>query len=79
MQLMPSALDIGQWETSRVDDRIRLLPSRHASCHNDNGCEEEPRVSWQERVNDQELIYTRAIGLLASSREINYNDVLAFE
>ena len=54
-----------------------LLPYRHASCH--NGCEEEPRVIWQERVNDQELIYTRVIGLLASSREISYNDVLAFE
>ncbi len=31
------------------------------------------------RVYDQELIYARVIGLLASSREINFNDVLAFE
>ena len=28
---------------------------------------------------DQELIYARIIALLASSREINFNDVLAFE
>ena len=33
----------------------------------------------KERVYDQELIYARVIGLLASSREINFNDVLAFE
>ena len=33
----------------------------------------------KERVYDQELIYTRVIGLLTSSREINFNDVLAFE
>ena len=31
----------------------------------------------KERVYDQELIYARVIGLLASSREINFNDVLA--
>ena len=30
-------------------------------------------------VSDQELMYSRVIGLLASSREINFNDVLAFE
>ena len=33
----------------------------------------------KERVYDQELIYARVIGLLASSREINFNYVLAFE
>ena len=33
----------------------------------------------KERAYDQELIYARVIGLLASSREINFNDVLAFE
>ena len=33
----------------------------------------------KERIYDQELIYTRVIGLLASSREIKFNDVLAFE
>ena len=33
----------------------------------------------KERVYDQEHIYARVIGLLASSREINFNDVLAFE
>ena len=55
-----------------------LLPSPQARCH--TGCEEEPRVSWKERVYDQELIYARfIIGLFASSREINFNDVLAFE
>ena len=32
----------------------------------------------KERVYDQELIYARVIGLLASSREINFNYVLAF-
>ena len=32
----------------------------------------------KERVYDQELIYARVIGLLASSRDINFNDVLAF-
>ena len=40
MQIIPSSLDIGQWKTEFV-----ILPSRQASCH--NGCEEEPRVSWQ--------------------------------
>ena len=56
-----------------------LFPFRQASCH--NGCEDEPRVSstGKERLYDQELIYARVIGLLASSREINCNDVLAFE
>ena len=33
----------------------------------------------KERVYDQELIYARVIGLLASSREINFDDVLAYE
>ena len=33
----------------------------------------------KERVYDQELIYARVIGLFASSREINFNDILAFE
>ena len=33
----------------------------------------------KERVYDQELIYARCIVLLASSREINFNYVLAFE
>ena len=33
----------------------------------------------KERVYDQELIYARVTGLLASSREINFNYVLAFE
>ena len=33
----------------------------------------------KERVYDQELIYACAIGLHACSREINFNDVLAFE
>ena len=33
----------------------------------------------KERAYDQEHIYARVIGLLASSREINFNDVLAFE
>ena len=33
----------------------------------------------KERVYHQELICARVIGLLASSREINFNDVLAFE
>ena len=33
----------------------------------------------KERVYDQELIYARVIGRLASSREINFNDVLALE
>ena len=58
-------------------DSIYILPSRQASCH--NGCEEEPHVSWQKRVYDQKLIYARVIGLLASSREINFNYVSAFE
>ena len=31
------------------------------------------------RVDDKELMYTRVIGLLESSREINFNYVLAFE
>ena len=31
------------------------------------------------RVYDQELIYARAIGLLASSREIDFDDVLNYE
>ena len=29
----------------RAMENFILLPSRQASCH--NGCEEEPRVSWQ--------------------------------
>jgi len=33
----------------------------------------------QVRVYDQELIYARVIGLRASSREINFDDVLEFE
>ena len=33
----------------------------------------------KERVYDQELIYASVIDLIASSREINFNDVLAFE
>ena len=33
----------------------------------------------KERVYDQELINARVIGLLASSREINFDDVLAYE
>ena len=33
----------------------------------------------KERVYDQELIYACIIGLLASSREINFNYMLAFE
>ena len=33
----------------------------------------------KERAYDQELIYARGIGLLASSREINFTDVMAFE
>ena len=33
----------------------------------------------KKRGYDQELIYAGVIGLLASSREINFNDVLAFE
>ena len=33
----------------------------------------------KEHVYDQELIYARVIGLLASSREINFNYVLTFE
>ena len=32
-----------------------------------------------ERVYDQELIYARVIGLLASSRDINFDDELACE
>ena len=32
----------------------------------------------EHRVYGQELIYARAIGLLTSSREINFDDVLAF-
>ena len=32
-----------------------------------------------ERVYDQELIYARVIGLLVSSRDIKFNDVLAYE
>ena len=31
------------------------------------------------RVYDQELIYARVIGLLVSSRDIKFNDVLAYE
>ena len=31
------------------------------------------------RVYDQELIYAPVIGLLTSSREINFNDVLAYK
>ena len=54
-----------------------ILPSLQASCH--NGCEEEPRVCWKERVYDQELIYACVIGLLASSQKTNFNDVLVFE
>ena len=33
----------------------------------------------KEHVYDQEFIYARVISQLASSREINFNDVLAFE
>ena len=33
----------------------------------------------KERVYERELIYARVIGLLASSREINFNDMLAIE
>lgn len=33
----------------------------------------------KERVYDQELIYARVIGLLASSLEINYDDVLTYK
>ncbi len=33
----------------------------------------------KERVYDQELIYARVIGLLASSREINFDNVLTYE
>ena len=33
----------------------------------------------KERVYDQELIYARVIGLLGSSREIDFNDMLAIE
>ena len=33
----------------------------------------------EHRVYDQELIYARAIGLLASSRELNFDDVLSYE
>ena len=33
----------------------------------------------KERAYDQELIYARVIDLLASSREINFNDVLVFD
>ena len=33
----------------------------------------------KERVYDQELMYARVIGLLASSRDINFADVLACE
>ena len=33
----------------------------------------------KERVYDQELIYARVIGLHASSHEINFDDVLAYE
>jgi len=31
------------------------------------------------RVYDQELIYARVIGLLVSSRDIKFDDVLAYE
>ena len=31
------------------------------------------------RVYDQEMVYARAIGLLASSREIDFDDVLNYE
>ena len=49
-----------------------------AGCH--LGCEEETRVSRQgTRVYDQEPFNARVIGLLASSREINVDDVLAYE
>ena len=33
----------------------------------------------KERVYDPDLIYVCVIGLLATSREINFNDALAFE
>ena len=33
----------------------------------------------EQKVYDQELIYARAIGLLASSRDIDFNDVLSYE
>jgi len=33
----------------------------------------------KERVYDQELIYSRVVGLHAISREINFDDVLAYE
>ena len=33
----------------------------------------------EQKVYDQELIYARAIGLLASSRDIDFNDVLPYE
>ena len=36
-------------------------------------------LATNERVYDQELINARVIGLLASSREINFDDVLAYE
>ena len=66
MQIMPSALDIGQLgNLQRWLAGFVILPSRQASCH--NGCEEEPRI------------YARVIDLLASTREINFNDMLAFE
>ena len=33
----------------------------------------------EQKVYDQELIYAQAIGLLASSRDIDFNDVLSYE
>ena len=41
-----------------------------------NGCEKKHVSVSMERVYDQELIYARVIGLLASSRDINFDDEL---
>ena len=62
MQIMPSALDIGQCKTSRVDGLIvtKDVKKNHV-------------LVGKERVYDQELIYACITGLLASSREINFN------
>ena len=72
MQIMPSALDIGQWKTSRVDGPLgKLIVTKDV--------EKNHVLVGKERVCDQEFIYACIIGLLASSREINFNYMLEFE
>ena len=66
-------------KTSRVDGRIRSIALSASYIVVTMDVKKNHVVVGKERVYDQELIDARVIGLLASSREINVNDVLAFE